>query len=183
MLSASLLLAAAAGVTAASGNASGNPAREAATDAASLDVITVEASKRPIAVGDIASRVTVIDDVRIERELAQSIHDLVRYEPGVDVVDQGSRFGYAGFNIRGVGGNRVHVEVDGVEPLVRRPRPVEGQHPCIDVREQPGHVREVGRIAEQELRVDARALEQRVERRHLARPPPRSAPSSPPKRR
>jgi len=114
MLSASLLLAAAAGVTAASGNASGNPAREAATDAASLDVITVEASKRPIAVGDIASRVTVIDDVRIERELAQSIHDLVRYEPGVDVVDQGSRFGYAGFNIRGVGGNRVHVEVDGV---------------------------------------------------------------------
>ena len=79
-----------------------------------LDVVTVEASKRPIATNELASRVTVIDAERIERELAQNIDDLVRYEPGVDVVDQGSRFGLSGFSIRGIGGNRVRTEIDGV---------------------------------------------------------------------
>lgn len=78
-----------------------------------LDPITVEASKRPLAAEDIAASVTVIGADRIERELVENIDDLVRYEPGVDVVDQGSRFGRAGFTIRGIGGNRVLVEVDG----------------------------------------------------------------------
>ncbi len=95
-------------------------AAAAAADAANpdeqvtLDVITVEASKRPLATTEIATRVTVIDDARIQRELAQNIDDLVRYEPGVDVVDQGSRFGFTGFSIRGIGGNRVRTEIDGV---------------------------------------------------------------------
>ena len=95
-------------------------AAAAAADAAdpdeqvALDVITVEASKRPLATTEIATRVTVIDDARIQRELAQNIDDLVRYEPGVDIVDQGSRFGFSGFSIRGIGGNRVRTEIDGV---------------------------------------------------------------------
>lgn len=79
-----------------------------------IDVITVEASKRPLATTELASRVTVIDQDRIERELVQDIADLVRYEPGVDVADQGSRFGFSGFSIRGIGGNRVRTEIDGV---------------------------------------------------------------------
>lgn len=78
-----------------------------------LETVTVEAAKLPTAIEDIAGTVTVIDADRLERELVQNIDDLVRYEPGVDVVDQGSRFGRAGFNIRGLGGNRVLVEVDG----------------------------------------------------------------------
>ena len=83
-------------------------------DKVDYDVITVEASKRPLAANEIASSVTVIDAARIERELAQNIDDLVRYEPGVDVIEQGSRFGLSGFTIRGIGGNRVRIEVDGV---------------------------------------------------------------------
>ncbi len=79
-----------------------------------IDVITVEASKRPLATTEMAARVTVIDKARIEREIVQNIGDLVRYEPGVDVVDQGSRFGFSGFSIRGIGGNRVRTEIDGV---------------------------------------------------------------------
>lgn len=79
-----------------------------------LERITVEAEKRPTPLRDIASTVTVIDADRIERELVQNIDDLVRYEPGIDVVDQGSRFGRSGFNVRGLGGNRVLIEVDGV---------------------------------------------------------------------
>ena len=79
-----------------------------------LDEITVEAAKRPVSTLDLANRVTLIDEARLDRELAQNIQDLVRYEPGVDVVDQGSRFGLSGISIRGIGGNRVQIEVDGV---------------------------------------------------------------------
>jgi hemoglobin/transferrin/lactoferrin receptor protein len=97
--------------TAAVGDAPTDSLRDAD---AGIEVITVEASKIPTPAADIASRVTVIDERRIERELAQNIGDLVRYEPGVEVADQGSRFGLSGFSIRGIGGNRVQIEVDGV---------------------------------------------------------------------
>lgn len=99
-----------AATTAAGDSSAANPGD---ADAA-IEVITVEASKLPTPAADIASRVTVIDARRIEQELAQNIDDLVRYEPGVEVADQGSRFGLAGFSIRGIGGNRVQIEVDGV---------------------------------------------------------------------
>ncbi|MEO0576323.1 MAG: TonB-dependent hemoglobin/transferrin/lactoferrin family receptor [Pseudomonadota bacterium] len=80
----------------------------------SIDTITVEAAKRPLQVSDMPARVTLIDTQRVQKELAQSIEDLVRYEPGIDVVNQGSRFGLAGISIRGIGGNRVQIEVDGI---------------------------------------------------------------------
>lgn len=79
-----------------------------------LAPITVEAEKYPTEERDIAATVTVIDDTRIDRELARSMEDLVRYEPGIDVPYQGSRFGSSGIVIRGIGGNRVRMEVDGV---------------------------------------------------------------------
>ena len=85
-----------------------------AAETPEIDTITVEAAKVPIAASDLASRVTLIGEDRLEAELAQNISDLVRYEPGVDVVDQGSRFGLSGISIRGVGGNRVKIEIDGV---------------------------------------------------------------------
>lgn len=91
--------------------ASAEPAIAASEE---LDIITVEASKMPVATHELTNRVTLIDSERIEREVAQNIDDLVRYEPGVDVVDQGSRFGLSGISIRGIGGNRVKIEVDGV---------------------------------------------------------------------
>jgi len=79
-----------------------------------LENITVEAEKYPMEESEIAASVTVIDDGRIERELVRSIEQLVRYEPGIEVPNQGSRFGSSGIVIRGIGGNRVRVEVDGV---------------------------------------------------------------------
>ncbi|ANO50138.1 TonB-dependent hemoglobin/transferrin/lactoferrin family receptor [Woeseia oceani] len=85
-----------------------------ATNEAEIETITVEAAKIPMSASDITSSITLIDDARISQELAQTIDDLVRYEPGVDVVDQGSRFGLSGISIRGIGGNRVKIEVDGV---------------------------------------------------------------------
>lgn len=105
MMSAQLVLFA---VAAAAPTASPVPAGEP------IDVVTVEASKMPVPTNELTNRVTLIDSERLEREVAQNIDDLVRYEPGVDVIDQGSRFGLSGISIRGIGGNRVQIEVDGV---------------------------------------------------------------------
>ncbi|HWK35201.1 TonB-dependent hemoglobin/transferrin/lactoferrin family receptor [Sphingomonas sp.] len=86
--------------------------------------ITVTAARMPVAVEDAPATVTVIDAERIADELATNIKDLVRFEPGISVTRQPVRFGAAlgttgragneGFNIRGIGGNRVLMQVDGV---------------------------------------------------------------------
>ena len=48
-----------------------------------------------------------------ERQV-KNIKDLVRYEPGVSVTNNPSRFGLAGFNIRGLDENYILMNVDGV---------------------------------------------------------------------
>lgn len=86
--------------------------------------ITVSATRAPILVSDAPATVTVKTDEDIADELATDIKDLVRFEPGVSVTRQPARFGAAlgttgrggneGFTIRGIGGNRVLIQVDGV---------------------------------------------------------------------
>ena len=44
----------------------------------------------------------------------KDISDVVRYEPGVSVSNNPGRFGRNSFNIRGIGGNRVLMQVDGI---------------------------------------------------------------------
>jgi hemoglobin/transferrin/lactoferrin receptor protein len=83
-------------------------------DLETLEKVTVTATKTPEPVGDVAATVTVIDADEIERRNAQDIRDLIRYEPGVSVSNDAGRFGLSGFTIRGLGGNRVAIEVDGV---------------------------------------------------------------------
>jgi hemoglobin/transferrin/lactoferrin receptor protein len=79
-----------------------------------LEEMVVVATKSPRPVSDVAGSVTVIDSERVDRELAQNIADLIRYEPGISVDGGGTRFGAGGYTIRGVGGNRVAIEIDGV---------------------------------------------------------------------
>lgn len=86
--------------------------------------ITVTATRQPLATVDAPATVTVIDDRRIADDLTTDIKDLVRYEPGITVPRSPTRFGAAlgvtgragneGFVIRGIGGNRVLMQVDGV---------------------------------------------------------------------
>ena len=52
----------------------------------------------------------------LEKEQVQGVRDLVRYDPGISVVEQG-RGGSSGFSIRGVDKNRVLVSVDGIAQL------------------------------------------------------------------
>ncbi|BDA71215.1 heme transport protein [Calothrix sp. PCC 7716] len=57
--------------------------------------------------------ITVIDREQIQKQQARDIRDLIRYEPGVSVPND-SRGGLQGFNIRGLDGNRVNIQVDGI---------------------------------------------------------------------
>ncbi len=86
--------------------------------------ITVTATRLPTLTSDVPATVTVIDAEQIADELATDVRDLVRFEPGVSVRRAPTRFGAAlgstgrdgnsGFSIRGIGGNRVLIQVDGV---------------------------------------------------------------------
>lgn len=79
-----------------------------------LDPIVVVASKRPRPLSDVVGQVSVIDAEFIERYLVENVDDLVRYEPGLNLEGSGTRFGANAVNIRGIGGNRVAIEVDGI---------------------------------------------------------------------
>jgi hemoglobin/transferrin/lactoferrin receptor protein len=78
------------------------------------DRITVVAHRQPRQISEVAGTVTVIGSEQMERNMVVDMADLVRYEPGVEVDSGGTRFGYNGFRIRGIGGNRTTVTVDNV---------------------------------------------------------------------
>ena len=79
-----------------------------------IDQIVVVAHKDERSIREIAANVTVVSRATLNSELATSIADVFRYVPGVDYEAAGTRFGTEGVNIRGIGGNRVAILVDGV---------------------------------------------------------------------
>ena len=81
---------------------------------APIEQIVVVAHKDERSVRDIAASVTVLSRADLDGLLATSINDVFRYVPGVDYEAAGTRFGTEGINIRGIGGNRVAILVDGV---------------------------------------------------------------------
>lgn len=82
--------------------------------ATQFDTITVTATRTEQRLDEVPSTVTVHDEQQVDQQNINNIRDLVRYEPGVSVGGTGSRFGLSGFSIRGIGGNRVLTQVDGV---------------------------------------------------------------------
>lgn len=105
------------------------PAAEAAADAADAgesasDRIVVTGTRVPTPIMEVPGTVSVITDEDIADQLMTDVKDLVRFEPGVSVRRAPTRFGAAlgvtgrdgnaGFNIRGLEGNRVLIQVDGV---------------------------------------------------------------------
>jgi hemoglobin/transferrin/lactoferrin receptor protein len=80
---------------------------------AELETVMVYA-RRIVPVTRVAATVSVIPRETIERMLATDVKQLVRYEPGLTVRSDPFRFGLDTFAVRGVGGNRVAVEVDGI---------------------------------------------------------------------
>jgi hemoglobin/transferrin/lactoferrin receptor protein len=81
--------------------------------AALLDPVVVVATKSERPLREIAGNVTVVSREDLESSLTTSVGDVFRYVPGIDAAGAGSRFGTEGVIIRGIGGNRVAVELDG----------------------------------------------------------------------
>lgn len=63
---------------------------------------------------DVAATVDVIGADDMRRTLSESLADALYYESGVAAEGGGTRFGTTGINVRGIGQNRVLIEVDGV---------------------------------------------------------------------
>ncbi|TCV96198.1 hemoglobin/transferrin/lactoferrin receptor protein [Luteibacter rhizovicinus] len=63
---------------------------------------------------DVPATVSVIDRETMDRHLVVDIRDLVRYEPGVSAIGAAGRWGLDSFSIRGLDGNRVNIQTDGV---------------------------------------------------------------------
>lgn len=105
-----------------------DPAAQPATAAAAVNLgsetVTVTATRTAKDVNDVPATVSVITEEEINNRLVNDIKDLIRYEPGVSVRRAPARFGLAlgtagrdgnsGFNIRGLEGNRVLIQVDGI---------------------------------------------------------------------
>lgn len=82
-------------------------------DRLELEKVTVTVNRSDRAIEDLSNKASVITREEIEAYSHKNIRDLVRYEPGVVVSGLG-RFGLSGFNIRGIGGDRILTLVDGV---------------------------------------------------------------------
>ena len=94
-----------------------------------LDTITIFATRSPRNVNDVPQNITVISGEEIDAEAITDFEKLTRKVPGVIVSRQTSGTDpfstFSGFTIRGVGGNRVQIAVDGsrtAERIIDGPR-------------------------------------------------------------
>jgi hemoglobin/transferrin/lactoferrin receptor protein len=78
-----------------------------------LDLVWV-VGKRPQPVLEAAATVSVITAQEISDSISFDFRDALRFEPGVSFTRDPHRFGTGGPTVRGLGGNRVLLETDGV---------------------------------------------------------------------
>jgi hemoglobin/transferrin/lactoferrin receptor protein len=83
--------------------------------AINLDQVTISATRNEQDVNSVPSTVSVYTREDLDRNNVNNIKELVRYEPGVSVGGTGQRAGFTGYNIRGIDGDRVLTQVDGVQ--------------------------------------------------------------------
>lgn len=79
-----------------------------------FEQITVIATRTEQAIEDVPATVDVIDREQMDQTLVRDLKDLFRYMPGVSVTSGFGRFGIGDIRIRGLGGNRVRIETDGI---------------------------------------------------------------------
>ena len=87
---------------------------DAPASASEFDRITVTATRTERAIADVPNTVDVIDRERMDRHVVRDLRDVFRYEPGVTVTQGFGRFGIGDIRIRGLGGNRVRIQTDGI---------------------------------------------------------------------
>ena len=79
-----------------------------------LDREVVVATLAARAIFDVPNTVDVIDRSTMDARLVRDLKDLFRYEPGIAVTAGFGRFGLGDIRIRGLGGNRVRIQTDGI---------------------------------------------------------------------
>ena len=79
-----------------------------------LDRVVVTATRTQRAIIDVPATVDEIDRARMDELLVGDLKDLFRYEPGISVGSSFGRFGIGDIRIRGLGGNRVRIQTDGI---------------------------------------------------------------------
>ena len=84
-----------------------------AEEYALFDEVVVSATRTEQQLEDVAASVSVVTEEDIDKTLSKDLGDVFQYTPGVSV-ETDSRHGIQGINIRGLGGNRVNILVDGV---------------------------------------------------------------------
>ena len=77
-------------------------------------VVVVSATRTERAEKETTTTVTVTSEKELERQLVGNILDLTRFEAGVEVGNDPTRKGASTYSIRGIGGNRVLIQIDGV---------------------------------------------------------------------
>ncbi len=84
-----------------------------AEDVFSLDTVVVSASKTAQKQGETDGTMSVVKQESIQKNMASSVDEIFKYTPSVTVSGAGNR-GDSPINIRGITGNRVLTNVDGV---------------------------------------------------------------------
>ena len=80
-----------------------------------LKQVTISATRNEQNVNRVPSTISVYDRNSLDRQNVNTIRELVRYETGVSVGGAGTRSRNAGYNIRGIDGDRILTQEDGVE--------------------------------------------------------------------
>src|SRR5450830_300327 len=89
--------------------------KRAASSALNLQQLTISATRNEQDVNSVPNTVSVHEREALDRQNVNTLRELVRYEPGVSVGGAATRAGNAGYNIRGIDGDRILTQVDGVE--------------------------------------------------------------------
>ncbi len=90
------------------------PMQPDGADVEELDQVVVIATRSERAIADVPNTVDAIDREAMDTHLVRDLKDLFRYEPGISVSSSFGRFGLGDIRIRGLGGNRVLIQTDGI---------------------------------------------------------------------
>ena len=94
--------------------AADEPTPTPSASALELQQTVISATRTAQPVDQVPSTVSVHTRTDLDHGNVGDIKQLVRYEPGVSVAGAGQRSGLNGFNIRGIDGERILTQVDGV---------------------------------------------------------------------
>ena len=89
-------------------------AASSASAAVEFDRVVVTATRTERVVADVPNTVDIIERERMDELIVRDLTDLFRYEPGITVGTGFGRYGIGDIRIRGLGGNRVRIQTDGI---------------------------------------------------------------------